>query len=49
MENIKQNVLDKQAFENWIMKVLVEEYEHQYGVKCTYHEIIKDNNENKPA
>lgn len=25
--------------ESRIIKILIEEYEHQYGVKCTYQEI----------
>ena len=29
-------------FEEMIIKALVEEYEHQYGVECTYHEISED-------
>ena len=30
------------ALEEAIMKALVEEYEHQYGVECTYREIAGD-------
>lgn len=26
-------------FEEIIIKALVEEYEHQFGMECTYHEI----------
>lgn len=29
-------------FEEMIIKALVEEYEHQYGVECTYREISED-------
>ena len=24
---------------SWIINVLIEEYEHQFGVKCTYREV----------
>lgn len=29
-------------FEEMIIKALVEEYEHQYGVECKYREISED-------
>lgn len=29
-------------FEEMIIKALVEEYEHQYGVECTYREMSED-------
>lgn len=29
-------------FEEMIIKALVEEYEHQFGMECTYHEISED-------
>ena len=36
-ENRKDAMLEER-----ILKALLEEYEHQYGVECTYHEISED-------
>lgn len=30
------------ALEKRILEALLGEYEHQYGVECTYHEISED-------
>ncbi len=32
----------RRTLEERIMQALVEEYEHQYGVQCTYQEIGED-------
>ena len=29
-------------FEEMIIRALIEEYEHQFGMECTYHEISED-------
>lgn len=34
----------RRTLEERIMQALVEEYEHQYGVQCTYQEIGEDKN-----
>lgn len=41
LENEMNGILNI-TFEEIIMKSLVEEYEHQFGLECTYHEISED-------
>lgn len=41
----KQKFFEKRngtSLEKRILKALLEEYEHQYGVECTYREISED-------
>ncbi len=42
MENIEKKAKQSMTFEEIIMKSLVEEYEHQFGLECTYREIPED-------
>lgn len=42
MEGIEKKTIESISFEEMIIRALVEEYEHQFGMECTYHEISED-------
>lgn len=42
MERIEKKTIESISFEEMIIRALVKEYEHQYGVECTYREISED-------
>lgn len=41
---MERRIIDNsdEELESRIIKILIEEYEHQYGVNCTYREIKKE-------